>query len=30
MNAMGAVNNERLSSLASEIGQKLQNVMDNI
>jgi uncharacterized protein (DUF302 family) len=30
MNAMGVINNERLSSLANEIGQKLQKVMDNM
>ncbi|AEV97215.1 hypothetical protein A4D02_17385 [Niastella koreensis] len=30
MNAMGIVNNERLSSLANEIGQKLQKVIANI
>lgn len=30
MSAMGVVNNERLSSLANEIGQKLQKVIANI
>lgn len=30
MNAMGVVNNERLSSLANDIGQKLQKAIANI